>query len=93
MGIFLLLLLALRVAFVIQVLVDAFAGVGPDGVVGGFFGEEVAGHDAVHGGVLDVNVQVFAVHGDDDVEVELEFMADAALDGEVVGIVAGPPCS
>ena len=92
MRVLLFLLLALGVAFVVQALVGAFPGVGPDAVVGGFFGEQVAGHNAVHGGVLDVDVQVFALHGDDDVEVELQFMPDAAFDGEVVGFVAGPPC-
>ncbi len=91
-GVLLFLLLALRVAFV-EVLIGAFPRVSPDSVVGGFFGEELAGHDTVHGSVLDIDVEIFAVHGNDDVEVELEFMADASFDGEVVGFVASPPCS
>jgi hypothetical protein len=55
------------------------------------FLEEVAGKYTVHGRVLHVHMQVLTGHGDDDIEVELELMAHAALDREVVGFVAPPP--
>jgi hypothetical protein len=41
----------------------------PDGE---FAGEGLGSHDAVARGVLDVEVQVVALHGDDNVEVELQ---------------------
>ena len=63
----------------------------PGEVVRVFAGKEVAGEDAVHGCVLDVDVDVGAFHGNDDVEVELEFVAYALFDGEVVGFGACPP--
>ena len=37
----------------------------------GVFAQQVAGEGAVTGGVLHVDVQVGAAHGDDDVEVDL----------------------
>ena len=70
-----------------------FPGIEPEFKVGFLFREQVAGHDAVHGRVLDVDVQVFARHGDHDVEVQLQFVANAALDAEVVGFGAGVPGS
>lgn len=70
---------------------EQFARIVPDLEVCVFFGQEVAGHDAVHGGVLDVDVQVAARHCDHDVQVQLEFMPDAALDAEVVGFGAAEP--
>lgn len=68
-----------------------FHGVGPDLKVGVFFRQQVAGHDAVHGRVLDVDVQVAARHGNNDVQVQLELMAHPTLDAEVMGFGAGPP--
>lgn len=41
----------------------------PEGEEGIVFFEEVPGHDAVHGCVLDVDVEVGAAHGEDDVKV------------------------
>lgn len=41
--------------------------------------------------ILDVDVEVGAEHGHDDVEVNLEFVGDALFDGEEVGFVAGVP--
>lgn len=55
--------------------------------------EHVTREDAVARGILDVDVQVGAEHGDDDVEVDLEFVGDALFDGEEVGFVAGVPAS
>lgn len=42
-------------------------------------------------GVLDVDVQISALHTDDDVEVDLHLVRDSLLDGEVVCFVAAPP--
>lgn len=50
--------------------------------------EEVPGEDAVGGGVLDVDVEGFAVHGDRNVEVDLHLMADARFDEEVLFFMA-----
>ena len=61
------------VGAVVEALVGcgSFLWIGPEVVVRGVFGEEVAGDDTVHGRVLDVDVQVGALHCDDDVEIEL----------------------
>lgn len=50
--------------------------------------EEVSSEDAVGGGVLNINVEGFAVHGDRDVEVNLHFVADARLNEEVLFFMA-----
>lgn len=55
------------------------------------FLEARGGEDAVAGGVLDVDVEVLALHLDDDVEVDLHAVADALLDGERVRLLAVPP--
>lgn len=55
--------------------------------------QHVAREDAVARGILDVDVEVGAEHGDDDVEVDLEFVGDAFFDGEEVGFVAGVPAA
>ncbi len=55
--------------------------------------QHVAGEDPIARRILDVDVEVGAEHGDDDVEVYLEFVGDAFLDGEEVGFVAGVPSS
>jgi hypothetical protein len=74
-GVFLLLFLALSVSCVkplIGALVSASsARIGPDLEIGIFLGEEVARHDAIHGCVLDVDVEVVTWHGDDDVKIQL----------------------
>ena len=57
-----------------------FAWVDPEVVVGRLFSEKITSQDAVHSGVLHVDMEVRASHGNDDVEVELQFMTDAALD-------------
>ena len=56
------------------------------GVVEGgfFFCEELAGEDAVERGVLDVDVQRVARHGDGDVEVDLHVVADGFFDDELL---------
>ena len=53
--------------------------------------EHFAGEDAVARGVLHVDVQVEAAHGDDDVEVDLQRVRDAFFHAEVVGFRAGVP--
>jgi hypothetical protein len=47
--------------------------------------------DAVAGGVLDVDVEVAALHAHDHVEVDLQGPAYALLDGERVHLLAAPP--
>ena len=56
-----------------------------------FFLEEIAGEDAVHRSVLNVDGKVLTRHGDDDVEVQLELVADSLFDGEVVGFDTADP--
>ena len=53
--------------------------------------QHVPGKDAVTASVLDVDVQVAAFHGEDDVEVDLELVGDALFDAEEVGFVAMVP--
>lgn len=53
--------------------------------------QALARDDAVPGGVLDVYAQVGALHGDDDVEVQLQIVGDALFDAEGVGRVALHP--
>lgn len=53
--------------------------------------QHVARQDAVARGVLYVDVQIRTPHGDDDVEVDLQFVRDALLDAEVVRLVALRP--
>lgn len=55
---------------------------------GRVFLEEVPGENAVGGGILDIDMESFAVHGDGDVEVDLHFVADARLDEEVLFFMA-----
>lgn len=51
------------------------------------------GEDAVPARVLHVHVHVLAAHLDDDVEVDLQVMADAGLDAELVSRGAFPPAA
>lgn len=53
--------------------------------------EHVPSEDAITAGVLDVDVEVGAFHGKDDVEVYLEFVRDAFFDAEEVCFVAMVP--
>lgn len=71
-------------------LVDAL-GVDPATPVGRVAMQALLGHDAVAGGVLDVDVNVVARHLDDDIEVDLELVGDFFFDGELVGLAAAPP--
>ena len=67
------------------------ARIGPLAPVGGIFGQQIAGEDAVARGILDVDVEVVAEHGDDDVEVDLELVGDSLLDRKEVGFMAAVP--
>lgn len=58
---------------------------------GGLALEAVGGEDAVACGVLDVDVEVGALHAQDNVHVDLQVVADALLDGEGVLLGAAPP--
>ena len=71
-------------------LVDAL-GIDPVLPLSGILLEAGGGEDAVAGGILDVHVQVLALHAHDDVEVNLHLAADALLDGEGVVLLAPPP--
>lgn len=78
------------------VLVGATVGlvvalVHPQLPAGGLALEQLAGQDAVTGGVLDVDVEGIAGHLDDDVQVQLEVVRDALLDAEVVVLGAAEP--
>jgi hypothetical protein len=53
--------------------------------------QQFRSEDAVAGRVLHVDVEVWTAHGDDDVEVHLHVVGDAAFDGEGVGGGAGEP--
>jgi hypothetical protein len=59
--------------------------------VGALPSQLVGGEDAIAGSVLDVDVQISALHTDDDVEVDLHLVGDALFDGKVVCFVAAPP--
>lgn len=59
----------------------------------GVLGQQVAREDAIARGVLDVDVQVRTEHGDDDVEVYLQFVGDAFFDAEEVRFVSGVPAA
>lgn len=72
---------------------EQFARVEPEFEICVFSREQVARHDAVHGRVLHVDVQIAARHRDHNVQVQLEFVAHAALDAEVVRLAAGPPAA
>lgn len=58
---------------------------------GGLALEAVRGKNAIAGSVLDVDVQVGALHLHDNVHVDLEVMADALFDGKGVLLGAAPP--
>ena len=53
--------------------------------------QHIAREDPVAAGILDVNVEVATLHGDNNVEVYLEVVRDAFFDGEKVGFMAGVP--
>lgn len=70
--------------------VDAL-GVDPLAPARGVLLEARGGEDAVAGRVLDVDVQVLALHLDHDVQVDLHAVPDALLDRERVRLLALPP--
>lgn len=53
--------------------------------------QHIAREDSVAAGILDVDVEVATLHGDDNVEVYLEVVGDAFFDGEEVSFMAGVP--
>ena len=53
--------------------------------------QHVPGENAVTAGVLDIDVQVAAFHGEHDVEVDLELVGDTLFDAEEVGFMAVVP--
>lgn len=77
---------------VVAELVDALCvdPLGPEGAVAVQLG---GGEDAVARGILDVDVEVGALHADDNVEVDLQVVGDALFDGKVVRLLAAPPAA
>ncbi|KAL8685207.1 MAG: hypothetical protein Q9218_007904, partial [Villophora microphyllina] len=59
--------------------------------IGWILRQEIASEDAIAAGVLDVDVEVMAEHGDNDIEVDLQLMGDTLLNGEEVGFMAAIP--
>ena len=53
--------------------------------------EQVPSENPVATGILDIDVEVGALHIDDDVEIDLQVVGDALLDGKKVRFGAGPP--
>jgi hypothetical protein len=53
--------------------------------------EGLTGHDTISRGILNVDVHVVALHGDDDVEVELQVVRDALFHAERVVSLAHVP--
>lgn len=66
-------------------------GVHPLIPAGRIFPQRLAGQDAVATGVLHVDVEVGAAHGNDDVEVDLELMRHPFLHGEEVRFMSAIP--
>ena len=67
------------------------ARVNPMAPISGIFRQKIAGQDAVAGGILDIDMEVVAEHGDDDVKVNLQLVGDTFFDGEEVGFMAVVP--
>ena len=63
----------------------------PLGPGGGIFLQHFAGEDAVSRCVLHVDGDVFAMHGDDDIDVDLQGMRDALFNAETVCHGASKP--
>ena len=55
--------------------------------------QHIPREDSVTAGVLDIDVEVGTEHGDNNVEINLEFMGDAFFNGEEVGFMAGVPAA
>lgn len=55
--------------------------------------EHVTSQDAITAGVLDVDVQVAAEHGDHDIEVDLQVMRNPFFHAEQVGFMATVPAT
>lgn len=78
------------------VFVDAAGGfavalVHPELPAGAFALEQVAGENAVAGGILNVDVEGVAGHANNEIKVQLQVMADTLFDAEVVVLGAVEP--
>lgn len=60
---------------------------------GGLASQLVRSKDAIPRGILDVDVQIVAVHLDDDVEINLHVMPDAPLNGKRMRLDSAPPAA
>lgn len=67
------------------------ARIDPMAPIRGILSQQIAGKDAVARGILDIDVQVVAEHGDDDVEIDLQLVGNAFFDGEEVGFMTAVP--
>ena len=66
-------------------------GIDPLIPIGRIFAQLLAREDAIAAGVLNIDVEVGAAHGDDDVEVDLQLVRHALLDGKQMRFVAAIP--
>lgn len=71
-------------------LMRSFHG-GPVTPIGRILVQQVAGEDAIAAGVLHVDVEIMAEHGDNNVQVDLELVRHAFLDREEMGFMALVP--
>ena len=55
--------------------------------------QHVPGEDSVPTGILHVHMEICAVHGHDDVEVDLQVAGNALFDGEIVRFLSGVPAA
>lgn len=67
------------------------AGIHPMRPAGRVLGQHFASQNAVAGSILDVDVEVMAVHGYYDVEVDLHLVGDTLFNGEELGFMASVP--
>lgn len=84
-----------RVELAILVLAELMHAllINPLGPGGGLAGQLVRGENAISRGILDIDVQIVAVHLDDDVEIDLHVMADAPFDSKRVRLDTAPPAA
>lgn len=60
---------------------------------GGLAGQLVCSKDAISRGILDVDVQVVAVHLDDNVHIDLHVVPDAPFNSKRMGLCSAPPAA
>lgn len=78
--------------FVLAELVHALL-INPLAPGGGLAGQLVRGENAISRGILDVDVQIVAVHLDNYIQINLHVVPDTPLDGERMRLGAAPPAT